>query len=681
MKQLYYIAFLLLTLCANAAFNPIQPNTFTTNLQNATFGPATLNGTLTGTFSGNGSGITNLNSFNLISNGANDSPALQAALNYLAPKGGVLNLSNGVYSLLTNIYVPSNVTIEGNGATLKSLVGLTNFMVRIETNSINVRVRNITLDGQNGGISWNDGTHFTWACNFPNWPTSPTLTNCGIGVFSGSVDLYNIRCTGFSGYGILLANTNNELAYQNPVATLNNVTVDNSYIGFWTVGWTLDFGPSSVTGDYNAEYVNVSIKAFNCAFGIGMPAGNCRLSRAMITANQYGLYIGASSGNGAHGEISDNTFNHNGTGMLLSAIASGEEIHNNTFIANNNAEALIDNCIGLRVFDNWFGSVKPVIFTNGCNSAAGMNLFYGNIYGGSFNTFTSTVPTQVYRHYNNVVYTGTGFSNIDNLIPDGNLGNYSLTNGGTIQATNFVGNGGGLINLPAATNVIFQDIDGTVILKSINSFHTLTWAEGSLLWVFTDTVLGTFAGNGSGLTNTSIGTVQPTNSNADIFRSTNAAGLSNGAGMTNNWFQDTNLIMQARSIVSGTTGGTSNLVVTIPNLALAFVNSNTLASAGAQGLAKYTVPGGTTNQYLVTGVIHVTAIVGGTVTAQVTYTDNRGNSSGNIQLLSASAVATGYYVVGPLVVWAKTGDINVGTTVVAGTQTYDASIQILRLGQ
>lgn len=84
-----------------------------------------------------------------------------------------------------------------------------------------------------------------------------------------------------------------------------------------------------------------------------------------------------------------------------------------------------------------------------------------------------------------------------------------------------------------ATNVIFPDIDGTVILKSVNSFHTLSWAEGSSLWVFTDTVYGTFAGNGSGLTNVTIGTITVTNnSNFPIILATNQASIVGGTIVT-----------------------------------------------------------------------------------------------------------------------------------------------------
>lgn len=124
--------------------------------------------------------------------------------------------------------------------------------------------------------------------------------------------------------------------------------------------------------------------------------------------------------------------------------------------------------------------------------------------------------------------------------------------------------------LGAGSNTVVRTVSGTNYVDVPNPV-TLSGV----------TATGIFTGDGSGLTNQSIGIVQPTNTYNQILQSSNTMALAGNIAMTNAYGMDTNTSMlQLIGTLAGTTGGTTNNFVLLPrsvNGDMITVRSNRLA--------------------------------------------------------------------------------------------------------
>lgn len=116
--------------------------------------------------------------------------------------------------------------------------------------------------------------------------------------------------------------------------------------------------------------------------------------------------------------------------------------------------------------------------------------------------------------------------------------------------------------------IVIDRTSGQTFYDSVGNANTVINPSGLTLNT------GIFTGNGSGLTNTSLGTITPTNAGFSILiRSTNGAGVAGGQVIGYAFSVDTNLAMTISDTNAGTTGGGTNpLVIIYAPLATAALN-------------------------------------------------------------------------------------------------------------
>jgi len=232
------------------------------------------------------------------------------------------------------------------------------------------------------------------------------------------------------------------------------------------------------------------------------------------------------------------------------------------------------------------------------------------------------------------------------------------------------GSGGGGTGTPLGpgTNTVVRTVTGT---------NYVDVPQGALI---SGIFGGTFAGDASAATNFSLGTLQPTNSFAQLMLGTNLA-VTGGTWVTNAYGMGTNnamIAMIGRAAQTGT-GNFTNVYTLIPDLASAFTNCTFYGQTVGKIAAIAHTPAGTTNIYNVGGNMVITAISGDTMTGVVQFYDEKNNL--RTYTISANAVATGFYsfTTATITVYPDT-DISVYSSVTAGSRTHDVTGYIQLLG-
>ena len=305
---------------------------------------------LTGSFYGNGAGLTNLpssggvttNAFiTLLPNGTNDMTAQFQSV--LDSTNGLSLLPNARY-YIKQIYNRSN-TIEGNGATLSRIhvandygdLSGTNWNAMVYagiwtvTNvgtfiGTNVIIHNLILDG---GYSPNLNT-FPFALS-----SFLSTTLCGtnhtgllLNIAAGG-EVSGITARNWDGFGVFEVSSYDQMSEKSILTQTHDWSVDNCTVGVYTMGISYFLNPTTITTYGDPEYGQINhLKASNCGIGIDMPASNFILENSDLSYNTIPLGIGyEGAGNlPAHGRISNVTMNHCTWGMSLNTSVGGEMI-------------------------------------------------------------------------------------------------------------------------------------------------------------------------------------------------------------------------------------------------------------------------------------------------------------------------------------------------------------------
>ncbi len=302
-------------------------------------------------FTGNGTGLTNLNASKLtgpvplanlanavtnsiVASGSDDTAAFQAAIaaaGVTANGGGftVISLNPfASYFLSTNICWTNNTSIGCNigQARVAYLNGATNSMFDVGPLCKNVGFFNMILDGQ-------QYSNYPAVCHFTVWPPQqPEFTafqssisnrnalriNCGAGGF-----VQGITFVGWSGVGLLTYNYNGTEAFKFPRVKISDCIGYTNFCSFYNgdgawdgipAYWPTYVNPSSFSRD-GAEYQTAeNFTAYYCAIGFEWYGGNSKLVNCDVENCLIGQHLDTGSNQQHAGDVGC-TLNHNTYGV------------------------------------------------------------------------------------------------------------------------------------------------------------------------------------------------------------------------------------------------------------------------------------------------------------------------------------------------------------------------------
>jgi len=368
-------------------------------------------------FTGNGGGLTNvisqgvigiLNSTNLPANvvtniilhpnGTNDQTAIiQAAFN---TPYSIINFMPGSY-YATNLWLTSNVTILGNGATLYQLPAASqnfansitdwinntswNVLLNMGFNSINQRVYNLILDGMRPShyeaqsfsiwTGYNNGFYALPLCMTANHGL--LFNQAAGGEVSGCI------AQNFGGCGFFITSANDQLSYQGPHSTFHDNIALTNFCGFYVQAW----GGSHPNIYGNAEYsVLGGLVANNCTVGCEDGASNSQLHDSTFNYNYVGLNITSGNGNsGPHSRFHHINLNHDVCGFWIGssdyiAIDNFYEAATTTNYVKNGHPAFYNSDIANLWIDGegYLWNSNTWITFNGCELAS-INITSNNV--------------------------------------------------------------------------------------------------------------------------------------------------------------------------------------------------------------------------------------------------------------------------------------------------------------
>lgn len=354
--------------------------------------------TITGSFNGDGSGLTNLPYASLVGSLPVTS-TLQSGSSFTMvsnafAKGGTIWFQPGDYYNMSNIVPVNNTCLIGLGATLHFASTCTGIFIDCSTNVSNFSAKGIRLTGDafaNYASSSFIAPYPGTAGLFTPWyigQTPGTYTNrSGLrinGAAGGLIE--DVTVDGFGGYGFIFVSTNPE-PQGSKTMFIGNIAVSNYCgCGFWA--FVLDWAtPGSTFGGViggNDENQCLTGCHFQ-ANGIGLYAGvaNLNVTGCNISGNWVGLYVGPATSNFGHGCVTGNTINHNQYATVVTA--NDENIIGNTMLDNGN---ILFDCPVYAVFANNHisGSGLPVVITatNSENGIMGQVSICNNWYLGDF---------------------------------------------------------------------------------------------------------------------------------------------------------------------------------------------------------------------------------------------------------------------------------------------------------
>lgn len=228
-----------------------------------------------------------------------DTAAFQAALDY----GGVIYVpytTNGY--LLNSLYVGSNTFLTGMGGMPRLIFSSTNVSSRPlinATNSINVTLQNLELDGTN---------NTTMIATAPSTRTGMSLNA------RGNILVADCNIHGFDNQGIYLGSPTASSA-TGLVLTNRNVTISRTTVGQCVYGIFAD--------TQKAEYNMINqCSILNCNNGLLIASGNITVMGSTVALNNIGFSLAAGNNDG-HGSAIGCMINHNTTPISASGLGLG----------------------------------------------------------------------------------------------------------------------------------------------------------------------------------------------------------------------------------------------------------------------------------------------------------------------------------------------------------------------
>lgn len=395
----------------------------------------------------------------ILPNGTNDmSIIFQNAMN----SNSWISLVPAVY-YVTNLFMGSNVRIEGNGATIKQLYSPSqlgfatnqywseastnlNAIITMIWGCHNQSINNVTFDGgcvsnyQAFNLTLYSGNTFTFQVT--SLMNGQGSNNWGLSFNqSAGGEVSGCRFINFSGGGAFIASSVDQLGYTGPKTFFDHNETATNFIGVFVNQW----GGNHPTTGGNAEYSQLDhLAVHDNAIGVSQGASNGQLDDSTINFNRVGIVVSGGNGNsGPHTKYQNLNLNHNYCGMWIGAIdffafencyetaVTTNYIHNSSFLRFDNCDienlwiANEDGQNTNRITQFYGGHVfNAHISTNNVDfegvNLVGINFCNANVYCYNCNAygFTNWTMDIVTNLGNTGFYTGNNNHNIYGLSVD-----------------------------------------------------------------------------------------------------------------------------------------------------------------------------------------------------------------------------------------------------------------------
>ena len=373
----------------------------------------------------------------------------------------------------------------------------------------------------------------------------------------------------FGGAGYFIASSYDQLSYLTARTAFHDNSSYSNFCGFYVQSW----GGTHPNFFGNAEYAEQhDLVANNCAIGGDFGASNEQVHDSALNYNYIGMVVVGGNGNsGPHTRTHHMNLNHNycgfwiGTCDFLAVDNLYAAINTTNFIKNGYKIQFNDSSFGNCWFDNqgYLGyTTNLVTFQGGGElfniASTGGNMDFESTLIGGLISFTNANVNA----FNNVAmypftnWTWTVITNLGGGTYNGNnnhLFNGTQTDNGTFTGT-FTGNGSGLdISGTKQTNMnLVSSLNGTTAV-SVNGAQLVDAAGNQALnW---NSHAFPNGWNDAGATNYSADALNNTASHP--FNATNAANVfsgsfaGNGSGLTNYYVFDTSISNVTFNLVSG----------------------------------------------------------------------------------------------------------------------------------
>ncbi len=434
-------------LTASALAGNVSSGSLAGNYTNA----VTLNNSsnsFSGTFSGDGSGLTNTPHayLNVLTAGVTNDGVTDVTvpLQNLLNKGGAFYFPAGRY-LAQELTLTNNTTLLGSGAALvyANRPSNNNIFVRCMLNS-NISILDLELDG--GDYSNPLFRTFTTYAGTQNFSVPDLYNfwnpmglrhglqfNCDAG---GSISGINI--CGFSGIGLLPVADPSVNASASTKTVVKGVNCCSNFTGFFSSGWTgfsLIVGTNTYIPNWITNYVPGAtvpefmfysgLNLFENTVGLCASAGNCTFANSIIDANLFGQ-LDTYGYNDHHGVISSTLYAHNyNTALYIGGCVNGEQIINCQF-RDNVATIFLKDSQGVAID---YCALSPVIISNTYTHGTGQNFFRNNTYAGRWANQTMITDGHLI-YFGNHSYDTAGDTDGQplTLLESGNTSGITFTN-------------------------------------------------------------------------------------------------------------------------------------------------------------------------------------------------------------------------------------------------------------
>lgn len=284
-----------------------------------------------------------------------DQAALQAAIN---TGFSVIFDGSKNYRVNTQVQIPDNTVIEGNGATVSTTSNIHVFY--IYTMGENSYINNVNFLGNNTGAG-----------------------QLGINLSTYRAKVTNCTFRNFNYAGMYVVTTAGAADYEGGVQIANCYFENNNGRGLYLY----------TTAEYN-NVVNCTSRGNG--YGLTIRGGNNNWVGGKITDNTVGVEL-VNGSNDGHGSVTGALINHNGTNVSAVSVTNGFLFANNMFYAG---QITLTTNTGIRFDGNEFGGTGGVItLTNNTITEFSNNKFVTD--------FTVNVTGTNAKWFNNTFNTGT----------------------------------------------------------------------------------------------------------------------------------------------------------------------------------------------------------------------------------------------------------------------------------
>jgi hypothetical protein len=430
-----------------------------------------------GTFSGNGSLLTNTGSIiNVLQNGVTNDGVTDntTALQALLDKGGFIYFPPGRY-YAHELQVTGNTTLWGAGPTASVLVyatgaSSTNIFVRCGLNT-NITICNLGFDGGDySDITTRTFNNYSGSLplNFANAPQmtywNPYGLRHGLQInTTGGGMVEAITIYGFNGIGLLPVSQAGTASFSASKTIITGVECYTNYCGLFSSAnvngqpgypnWIVNYVAGALVPEYTAYS---AMDLHDNAIGMCFSAGNCTMVNSTISHNYFNQ-LDSFGLNDHHGSISTCSYNHAiFFDIFIVGAAYGEQWDNCQFRGGVTAGPEIiylEDTAGMN-FNNC--SFDAFAFTNTTTMPGGVNSF-------RFNTYFGTWASQAFSTDGQLLYDGNHSASVA-----GDTDGQPLT---LVE----LGNASGLTNLNA-NNVV-----GGITTNAVIGGHTFYYTNGVLM--------------------------------------------------------------------------------------------------------------------------------------------------------------------------------------------------------